>query len=789
MAAGPSGQKAGKSPFGKTPQLAGTPHGTPNVGGNNAAGTPKSVGGSSPAPGMLEAVKMGRGRSGTGTGAGTPKPGATVGSGAGSTPGPTGAAAGLGIGGVGGAGGLLNGNLAGSAVGPGGLAVRDKEQEWRRKMNDIVDVLGKDWGRVSQEGVERCAKRLGLACLWEDGGGPGASFTGSGGLEKNRTLSIAGHGLLVDVEFRGEVVIGVVLSFPTGAEASGKHAPAGAEVLKNDLEGFEHGRYVLLDRFARNLESLANLDKLGEEGVSCFDAIDGIHTSLRRIYDWEIEIMKRELPESRVEDAVEREVMCKKSGAPQMHIKGKVGLQLEYWMERRLVPGRKRNADEMETDKPDSLREEKKPRTWSATIDCEASSASLYPSIRVSDAWVGENVEKELELSDDLFTSPESSAIDWLEPPLTYKNASTAPIAPDTMTLENNQPNVRFIMRLDPPVIVPLQIAQNIYAAVGAPWPTISSTTYTSLLFPDAKAHPPTKLNLSTDTHTFTRQIPIFSNAQSGDEPIFKTHKYTFFTAKHELAHQIKVIPFEHPRQIGMVLPLLRQWAFLGDLLKRSLPTPLPAPFPSPSPSPSPAKPVLSSQKTQGSAYMSSQAAAQASLSFISSQSSTRSSTKKRPPPKYSNSDTETDTDTEPETDDTDDWDLNMGRSTTNTSLSNSSPTRSQQPPTVPRSTTEHRSRPLNIDVSLSLSPTPQITLILPTKSATGEANTAKVQFSVERNGEVQLVQEDSQGESQGQGQGEWEHKLGKAIAVSEDLGVVAEWVRRVIDRRVGIDE
>ncbi|MCJ1357009.1 MAG: hypothetical protein MMC33_007005 [Icmadophila ericetorum] len=761
--------KSGKSPFGKTPQLSSTPHGstgTPNVGGN-AAGTPKSVGGSSPAAGMLEAVKMGRGRSGTGTGVGTPKPGATLGSGTGSTPGLSGA--GLGIGGVGGAGGLLDGSLAGTGV--GGLVVRDKEQEWRRRMNSIVGVLGKSWGRVSQEGVERCARRLGLECLWEDGGGAGASFTGSGGLEKNRTLSIAGQGLLVDVEFKGEVVNSVVLSFPTSGESSGKHAAGGAEVLKKDLEGFEHGWYVLLDNFARNLESLANLDKLGREGVSCFDAIDGIYTSLKKVADWEIESVKRELPESRVEDAAEREIMCKKSGMPQMHIKGKVGLHLEYWVQRRLVPGRKRKSGEMDTFNPERSREEKKPKTWTAAIDCEASSASLYPSIRVSSAWVSENVEKELDLSDDLFTSPESSSIDWLEPPLTYKNSSAPPIAPDTMTLDNNQPDIRFVMRLDPPVVVPLQIAQNIYAAVGAPWPETSSTTYMSLLFPDAKAHPALKLNLSMDTRIFTRKIPTFSDPKSTTEPTFKPHKYTFFTGKSESAHEIKEIPFVHPRQIGMVLPFLRQWAFLGDILKRS--------FPTPPPTATPAKENTSLSKAQGSIHTSSQPSTQSS--FLGSQSS-KYSPKKTPAPrrnqKAENSDTESDTSTDSESSSSD-WDMDantkMGRSTTNTSVSTSSPTRSHPPHSFSKIEAEH---PLNIDVSLILLPTPQLTILIPVPAkSTEKSETVKIQFLVEQNGEVQVVQDpDGEGEEEN---GDWEHRIGKVLGVGEDLGVLAEWVRR----------
>ena len=65
--------------------------------------------------------------------------------------------------------------------------VRGDDDERRRRIESILAMLKTRPGRVSEEGVERLAKRTGLEYLWEGQvGGP-------------RMLSIAGTGVLIDV--------------------------------------------------------------------------------------------------------------------------------------------------------------------------------------------------------------------------------------------------------------------------------------------------------------------------------------------------------------------------------------------------------------------------------------------------------------------------------------------------------------------------------------------------------------------------------------------------------------
>ncbi|KAL8829292.1 MAG: hypothetical protein Q9170_006232, partial [Blastenia crenularia] len=95
----------------------------------------------------------------------------------------------------------LPSHLGGSVTGVDGVGttvngalkqqVREQEEERKLRLETIVRLLGQRWGYVSREGVERCARRVGLECLWED------EVSGAEG----RTLSIAGDSVLVDVAF------------------------------------------------------------------------------------------------------------------------------------------------------------------------------------------------------------------------------------------------------------------------------------------------------------------------------------------------------------------------------------------------------------------------------------------------------------------------------------------------------------------------------------------------------------------------------------------------------------
>lgn len=581
----PNVGKAGKSPYkhpstgtphntSNTPHLssstpylsAGTPHahvGTPhaNAGTPHAAfGTPtpkfESLLGSSPANGIE--MKSARSVTGSEVGMGTPA---------------------LSINGLGLGMGL---SLSNMGVGLGtqhlstasildGLEVselmqQDGEAETQRKVSAIIDIVGARWGRVGKEAVERCARRLGLECLWEP----------SVGGDERSTLSIAGNGLLVDVEWKREEVAGVVLSFPGAGEGAERSAGVAAEVLRRDLESSEKLGYVGLEKFAHNLSRLARMDVLGRNGVSCFEAVEGLRACLERLWQWEVGQSRGErLAEDEI--AVRREVLCKKSGRPIMHGDGKIGLRMEYWRDNRLILPRKKEPNEMEVDdlstKVYDANVDDHSDIYSLIIDCESSSAAVYPSIRISDTWVSEAVKKNTILDDDSLLIGDMSSIDWQEPPPTCRpNVEPeveAMILDSHIASSSKLPDIRFVAHVSPPVTVPLQKAMEIYNIVGSPLTqeSIQMTTYTGLLFPELSDHFPRTV-MQNDTLHFDRIV------RSWDENGVSTthrHQYSFLSNQQDWARTITEIPFSHPRQLVMVLPMLRQWAFLGSLLRRTL--------------------------------------------------------------------------------------------------------------------------------------------------------------------------------------------------------------------------
>lgn len=450
------------------------------------------------------------------------------------------------------------------AVGGGlGIHVRDQDEERRRRLEEIMGMMTRRWGRVCQEGVERSARRMGLDCMWEEG--------------TKRTLSIAGSGILVDVEFIEEDVGAVVLSFPASTEAVGKSAGRGAKVLMKDLKGNGKG-YVSLKAFVQNLERLARMDQLGGGGVSCFDAVEGVYGSLEKIFDWELRNLKVERGVYDNDEGLKIEVMCKGNGRPRKYVNGRVGLTLQYWQDRRLVLPRKHKPDAMNIDSSNqSELDDLDAEAYSALIECEASSSEVYPPIRVSDAWVAPQIERPLSLDANSLYISATSSIDWQEPPATLLSPDAPTEAMDidsSQSLPRKAPNLRFVVHFEPSIIVPLETAIEIYNSVGAPLAqeSIQPTTYESLLFgkmdrsytKSPSPSPEQGRQIRTVTRTITSYPPT-------GPPVKHRHQYTLFaTHQQAYAHTIDHMPFSHPRQLVAILPILRQWALLGSILRRS---------------------------------------------------------------------------------------------------------------------------------------------------------------------------------------------------------------------------
>jgi hypothetical protein len=376
---------------------------------------------------------------------------------------------------------------------------------------------------------------------------------GSGG--STRTLIIAGSALALDIDFANNIVKKVSLSFPESPEIVTRHTEKAGNILLRDLQ-FQPNESPLtkmLDRFAANLERLAQLDKLSViPGLNCHEAIAGIYESLEKLHKWEVERLREggEMVE-RDGDELEKIAMCTKSGKPLMHTRDRLGLSLDYWQEKRRLSSKK---------------EEK---TWSLLVDCTPLPTLVYTPVRVSENWISADIQKADPPAEDLLLAPENGPVlDWLEPDNTLL-PSTDPPKPDAMegideATGQKYPEVMFVAIFDPPVIVPYSLAVQIYNSTNATLDMYQTTTFDGLMFPRS---PDDKVD--GDSRIITREatVPVFT--KDGGKTT-RTHQAELWIAKIDYGRTLAELPFSHPRQLVEMLPALRQYAFLSTILGKS---------------------------------------------------------------------------------------------------------------------------------------------------------------------------------------------------------------------------
>ena len=357
----------------------------------------------------------------------------------------------------------------------------------------------------------------------------------------------------------------VAISFLKSPEAPTVPAPKAAEILLRELKPPKGLSPIntSLTPFAAHLERLARLDKLSSPGLNCFEAISGVYASLTRLFDWE----KRKVKESAKDmdqEAVQVEVLCKRSGRPVMHARKRVGLSLEYWMRRRFVSSKPRSSRPVNGTVPpiDSTAarelspDEDESDIWAAVIECEHSPAGLYPSVRISEDWLSEKVEKAPEEQDELFGAGSGPIIDWLEPAPTLLSDP----GPDAMAVDSGQqnmgklPDVRFVARMEPPVVVPLPVAYEIYNAVGIqiPQESLRATTFDGLLLENSET-----AGQEAEIREIRRERTLVVHDETGHAEE-RRHRYTLYVPKQDYGRVIEEIPFSHPRQLVAILPVSR---------------------------------------------------------------------------------------------------------------------------------------------------------------------------------------------------------------------------------------
>ncbi|KAL4787713.1 mediator of RNA polymerase II transcription subunit 1-domain-containing protein [Aspergillus varians] len=457
------------------------------------------------------------------------------------------------------------------ALGMPGLklgSARDNDEERRRHISEVVQLLRtRVAGRgVCREGIERLSDLERFESIWQDD-----------------NLNIAGNFVDLEIDFyRGQnVVRDVSLKYATPEATEGERREEATAVLKRDLiqtlEDGERGNWKSLDNFHKNLQWLARHDKLSEE-VNCFEAIEGLCESMKRL--WNEEGSQRKF-------SGDYEHLCSGYiGRPSLHRASRIGLWLDYWVPRARVMDMKqrRSPDAMTTDQsfenPADDESNYLNGNWRIAIECEEG----YPSLRVSKDWIGPDVftvvhnDGEASSSNNP-TESDITVVNWAEPPatLTGNQGSSENMDLDSNMLGSSSPNRRFVARLEPPLDIPLLIAADIYRHLGIQMPQeFKISTYDGLLAPGWSPLSVAEALGPEDTAQIGRKrsrVSVLSFDEEG-KPCTKRHSYTFQPFESAGGRTLREIPFSHPRQLADIIPTLRQYAFLANMIRSTFPLP-----------------------------------------------------------------------------------------------------------------------------------------------------------------------------------------------------------------------
>ena len=371
---------------------------------------------------------------------------------------------------------------------------------------------------------------------------------------KMRNLVVAGAALQLDITLHSHVVQKVALAFPLSKNINEKEYTRRAEaILLKDLE-LEPGQSPLtktLDRFYANLERLATLDKLSAmPWLDLQEALAGICTSLQSIHEWDMEKIRADpLMAGKDETFLLNVATCERHGHPLMHARDRVGLNLDYWIQRHLLKPPETPAMGKWLEKHED--------TWSLLIGCAPMGEMVYTPVRISSAWISPTVEKADPGPEDVLHATTGTVLDWLEPEA-------------TMNEENKMyPEVIFRACLEPSVILPQPVWMQMLQMMSMePTYTYPQATFDSLFFPI----PPTENHDPSAPRTLEHWKDVVVRSRAGKAST-KRHKNTLYVYKPVYGQVLSELPFSHPKQLIALLPTLRQYALLSTLLKRSFGT------------------------------------------------------------------------------------------------------------------------------------------------------------------------------------------------------------------------
>jgi len=175
-----------------------------------------------------------------------------------------------------------------------------------------------------------------------------------------------------------------------------------------------------------------------------------------------------------------------------------------------------------------------------------------------------------------------TSSIDWLDPKPTYLEAPEQ--SDDAMNLDSaagRLPNVRFVAKFNPPLVVPLAIHMQLHQLVGIEPRTdeFRPTTFVGLALRPGTVDPGMSSTTGESTHVLTSSRLVGTVDASGNYTE-KWHKTSLYVPKLEYSRTLESLPFSHPKQLVEILPILRQYAHITTLLRDGFYEPPPKPTP-----------------------------------------------------------------------------------------------------------------------------------------------------------------------------------------------------------------
>ncbi|KAK3359023.1 mediator of RNA polymerase II transcription subunit 1-domain-containing protein [Lasiosphaeria hispida] len=436
----------------------------------------------------------------------------------------------------------------------GGLG-RSTEDERAKRLDDVIAILSQRHGVVSEAGLERLAKRLGLEVLWET----------AMGVEAKRTLYMGGTALELSIAFSApNIVQSAMLNFPESADMVQKHAGDASKILSDNLT-LEPNQSPLtkeMDGFVANFERMAVLDKLSSPGLNLHEAVAGIYESLNRLHTWELQKAREDpILTGKNDEYLTNLILCTKSGHPAMNARDRVGLSVDYWKEKRLL---------LSTSPQMAARMAKTEKIWCILIGCAPlrdMGVSPVSPVRVSDKWIGIDIEK-IPLPDELYTGTPGPILDWLEPNSNFITPDPSKAGAGVNVLLGPQlPEVAFLATFDPPVHIPIQLWDDIrQLGCGLRNDVQTYKTFDSLVFPIA---PGTNYDPS-EPRSITCIKKVEFTPRGEVQWSLKTHRSTLYIYKPIYGKTLTEMTFSHPQHIVNMLPYLRQYTFLSTLLENT---------------------------------------------------------------------------------------------------------------------------------------------------------------------------------------------------------------------------